>query len=332
MSFMTPMRPTPAAIADPPASAHKAARATPNARMETSRSRAVFKRSRQRLVGMILHLKPPRVGGPSPQKSPNRKHLMTTTAPEPAGIITAALLVIGDEILSGRTKDKNIGHIAEYLTNIGIDLREVRVVPDIEEEIIPALNALRGRYTYLFTTGGIGPTHDDITADSVAKAFGVPIDYDPRAVEIMKERFAATGTEMNEARMRMTRIPAGAELVLNKVSAAPGFRIGNVIVMAGVPSIMQAMLDDVAPKLATGAKMLSETVRADTREGDIGTELGAVAKQHPDVMIGSYPFVDERGPNTNIVVRARAPDKLAAAKAAVEAMLAKVRAPVMRGA
>jgi molybdenum cofactor synthesis domain-containing protein len=255
---------------------------------------------------------------------------MSTTAPEPAGIITAALLVIGDEILSGRTKDKNIGHIAEYLTNIGIDLREVRVVPDIEEEIVSALNALRARYTYLFTTGGIGPTHDDITADCVAKAFGVAIDYDPRAVAIMKERFDQMGTQMNEARMRMTRIPAGAELVLNKVSAAPGFRMGNVIVMAGVPSIMQAMLDDVAPKLATGAKMLSETVRAETREGDIGTELGAVAKEHPDVMIGSYPFVDERGPNTNIVVRARAPDKLAAAKAAVEAMLAKVRPTITR--
>ncbi len=249
------------------------------------------------------------------------------TAPAP---VTAGLLVIGDEILSGRTKDKNIGYIAEYLTNIGVDLREVRVVPDIEEEIIAALNALRARHTYLFTTGGIGPTHDDITADCVAKAFGVTIDYDPRAVAIMKERFDAMGTTMNEARMRMTRIPAGAELVLNKVSAAPGFWIGNVIVMAGVPSIMQAMLDYVAPKLATGAKMLSETVRADTREGDIGTELGLIAKQHADVMIGSYPFMDERGPNTNIVVRARDPDRLAAAKAAIEAMLVRVRPTIAR--
>jgi molybdopterin-biosynthesis enzyme MoeA-like protein len=134
------------------------------------------------------------------------------------------------------------------------------------------------------------------------------------------------GTEMNEARMRMTRIPAGAELVLNKVSAAPGFWIGNVIVMAGVPAIMQAMLDAVAPKLRTGVKMMSETVRADCREGDVGTELGEVAKAHPEVMIGSYPFVDLRGPNTNIVVRARDPARLAAAKSAVQAMLAKVRA------
>jgi molybdenum cofactor synthesis domain-containing protein len=241
-------------------------------------------------------------------------------------IITAGILVIGDEILSGRTKDKNIGYIAEYLTTIGIDLKEVRVVPDDETEIVDALNALRHRYTYVFTTGGIGPTHDDITADCVAKAFGVSIDYDPRVVAMMKERYAGLGTELNEARMRMTRIPRGAELVPNKVSAAPGFWIGNVIVMAGVPSIMQAMLDAAAPKLRTGVKMLSETVRADCREGDIGTELGAVAKAHPDVMIGSYPFTDEvRGPNTNIVVRSRDPAHLAAAKAAVEAMLAAVR-------
>src|SRR6201993_4389245 len=187
----------------------------------------------------------------------------------PKELVTAALLVIGDEILSGRTKDKNIGYIAEYLTAVGIDLAEVRVVGDEEASIVDALNALRHRYTYVFTTGGIGPTHDDITADCVAKAFGVAIDYDPRAVAIMKERFDQMGTTMNEARMRMTRIPAGAELVLNKVSAAPGFWIGNVITMAGVPSIMQAMLDYVAPKLATGAKMLSESVRADCREGDI---------------------------------------------------------------
>jgi molybdenum cofactor synthesis domain-containing protein len=242
-------------------------------------------------------------------------------------IVTAALLVIGDEILSGRTKDKNIGYVAEYLTAIGIDLAEVRVVGDNEAAIVEALNALRRRYTYVFTTGGIGPTHDDITADSVAKAFGVAIGYDERAVAIMSERFAAIGTEMNEARMRMTRIPAGAELVLNKVSAAPGFWIGNVIVMAGVPAIMQAMLDEVAPKLKTGAKMIAETVRANAREGDIGTELGEIAKAHPGVIIGSYPFFDdERGPNTNVVLRARDPTMLATAKAAVEAMLARVTA------
>ena len=243
------------------------------------------------------------------------------------GIVTAAVLVIGDEILSGRTKDKNIGYIAEYLTGIGIDLKEVRVVPDEEPEIVAALNALRTRYTYVFTTGGIGPTHDDITAECVAKAFGVAIDYHPRAVEIMRARIAETGGVMNEARMRMTRIPLGAELVLNKVSAAPGFWIGNVIVMAGIPSVMQAMLEFVTPQLKTGARMLSESVRADCREGDIGTELGAIAKQHPETVMGSYPFMDETGAaNTHVVVRSRDPQKLAAAIQAVEAMLVRVKA------
>ena len=246
---------------------------------------------------------------------------------EASPAVTAAILVIGDEILSGRTKDKNIGYIAEYLTAIGIDLREVRVVPDLEAEIIDALNALRRRYTYVFTTGGIGPTHDDITAECVAKAFGVPIEHDPRAVAVMKARFDAMGTEMNEARMRMTRIPRGADLVANKISAAPGFWIGNVIVMAGVPTIMQTMLDDVAPKLKTGARMLSESVRADLREGDIGSELAEVAKAHADVSIGSYPFFDDtRGPNTNIVIRSRDAQVIARAKDDVETMLRAVKA------
>ena len=247
-------------------------------------------------------------------------------------IVTAGLLVIGDEILSGRTKDKNIGFVAEYLTAIGIDLKEVRVVADEEPEIVAALNALRARYTYVFTTGGIGPTHDDITADAVAKAFGVAIDYHPRAVEILRERLAETGGVMNEARMRMTRVPAGGELVLNKISAAPGFRIGNVIVMAGIPPVMQAMLEYMTPQLKTGAKMLSESVRADCREGDIGIELGAIAKAHPDVIIGSYPFMDEKkSANAHVVMRARDPQKLAAAKAAVEAMLARVHAELSGG-
>jgi len=252
---------------------------------------------------------------------------MADAADGKAEIVTAGLLVIGDEILSGRTKDKNIGYTAEYLTAIGIDLKEVRVVADDEPEIVAALNALRARYDYVFTTGGIGPTHDDITADALAKAFGVSIDYDPRAVEILRTRLSQIGSEMNEARMRMARLPAGAELVLNKVSAAPGFRIGNVIVMAGVPQIMQVMLDEVAPTLRTGARMQSETVRADCREGDIGTELGAIAAAHSGVLIGSYPFWDDkRGGNTHVVVRSRDPQKLAAAKAAVEAMIARVKA------
>jgi molybdenum cofactor synthesis domain-containing protein len=237
-------------------------------------------------------------------------------------IVTAGLLVIGDEILSGRTKDKNIGFIAEYLTNIGIDLKEVRVVADDEVDIVSALNALRARYTYVFTTGGIGPTHDDITADSVAKAFGVGIDHHPEVVSRFKERFQNPG-ELNEARLRMARIPDGAELIQSATILAPGFKIGNVVVMAGVPSIMQAMMDIVAPKLRSGMRMLSESVRANAREGDIGGPLREIANAHPETIIGSYPFLDEdKKPNTNLVVRSRDPDKLAAAMAAVKEMLA----------
>jgi molybdenum cofactor synthesis domain-containing protein len=237
---------------------------------------------------------------------------------------TAAVLVIGDEVLSGRTRDSNSGYIAQYLTNIGIDLKEVRVVADDEAAIVEAVNALRARNTYLFTTGGIGPTHDDITADSVAKAFGVGIDHDPRAVAMLRERFP-NAADLNEGRLRMARIPFGADLIANKVSKAPGFRIENVFVFAGVPSIMQAMLDEVGPTLAAGVKVLSESVRADAKEGDIATPLGAVQKAHPGVASGSYPFVDEGGFNTHIVIRSRDPEALAAAKAAVEAMLAGLR-------
>lgn len=236
-------------------------------------------------------------------------------------IVTAGILVIGDEILSGRTKDKNIGYIAEYLTNIGIDLREVRVVADDEADIIAALDALRHRYTYVFTTGGIGPTHDDITADSVAKAFGVGIDHHPDVVARFRERFK--DHELNEARLRMARIPDGAELIQSATILAPGFKIGNVIVMAGVPSIMQAMMDIVAPKLKSGVRMLSESVRANAREGDIGTPLRAIQAAHPDTIIGSYPFLDENGkPNTNLVVRSRDQSKLDAAMVEVKTMIA----------
>jgi molybdenum cofactor synthesis domain-containing protein len=256
-----------------------------------------------------------------------------TDTPPAQQIVTAAVLVIGDEILSGRTKDKNIGYTADYCTALGIDLKEVRVVSDDESAIIEAVNALRARYTYVFTTGGIGPTHDDITADCVAKAFGVALEFHPEAVAIMKERVAKMGGELNEARMRMTRIPHGAALVHNKVSGAPGFWIGNVITMAGIPAVMQGMLDEVAPKLKTGTKLLSESIRADAKEGDVGTELGAVAKAHPDTIIGSYPFIDEtQGPNTNIVVRARDAAKLAEAKQAIEAMLVTVKSQLDKSA
>src|SRR5919106_3895603 len=166
-------------------------------------------------------------------------------------IVTAAMLVIGDEILSGRTKDRNIGHLADIMTAIGIDLKEVRIVPDEEDEIVAAINALLARYTYVFTTGGIGPTHDDITADSVAKAFSVGIGHHPEVVARFRERWSEQ--DLNEARLRMARVPDGAELIQSATILAPGFKLGNVIVMAGIPSIMQAMMDIISPKLKSGA-------------------------------------------------------------------------------
>jgi molybdenum cofactor synthesis domain-containing protein len=242
-----------------------------------------------------------------------------------ATTVTAALLVIGDEILSGRTKDKNIGYVAEYLTNIGIDLREVRVVSDEEDEIVAAVNALRSRYTYVFTTGGIGPTHDDITADAVAKAFGVPIDVDPRAKAMMLERYKPE--DLNEARLRMARIPQGADLVDNPISRAPGFKIGNVVVMAGVPSIMQAMLDSVAPTLQTGARMVVETIDAGgVPEGLYAEGLGIIAKAHERVTIGSYPSFSVAGFKNQIVVRGKDSAVVAGAVQAVEELLRRLRA------
>ena len=242
--------------------------------------------------------------------------------------ITAALLVIGDEILSGRTKDKNIGYIAEYLTNIGIDLKEVRVVPDEMEEIVEAVNRLRARYTYLFTTGGIGPTHDDITADAVSQALGIPLYEDPRIIAGMLERLKPE--DLNEARRRMARIPVGAEHVVNPISKVPGFKIENVIVMAGVPAIMQAMMDDVAPRLTTGARMMMETVEATgIPEGTYAAALSEIAKAHPDTIIGSYPQFHEGRFRNQIVVRSKDGAALQAALGAVDAML-KTMTPATR--
>jgi molybdenum cofactor synthesis domain-containing protein len=218
---------------------------------------------------------------------------------------TAAVLLIGDEILSGRTKDKNLGFIADYMTALGIDLREARLVPDVEEEIVAALNALRQRYTYVFTTGGIGPTHDDITADAVARAFGVPCEHDPRAVDILLAYFTEMGREPNEARMRMARMPRGASLIANPVSRAPGFQMGNVFVMAGVPKIMNAMMEDVATRLTRGVPMSSKTVEFRGGEGDAAKPLGEIQKAYPSVVIGSYPFQAPDGFATNLVLRSR---------------------------
>ncbi|MGA9850900.1 MAG: molybdopterin-binding protein [Roseiarcus sp.] len=238
--------------------------------------------------------------------------------------VTAAVLVIGDEILSGRTKDRNIGYIAEYLARLGVDVREARVVPDVEDEIVAALDALKGRYDYVVTTGGIGPTHDDITADAVARAFGVPIGEDPRAMAIMMERYLPD--DLTPARRRMARIPEGAELVDNPISKAPGFRIGNVFVLAGVPSVMQAMLDSAVKSMKTGSVMLVETIEAGgVPEGRYGDPLGKIAAQHSDVSIGSYPSYKDGRFSNQIVVRGKDKATVAAARAAVEAMLAPFR-------
>ena len=243
------------------------------------------------------------------------------------GRVTAALLVIGDEILSGRTKDKNIGYIAEYLTAIGVDLSEVRVVSDDEDAVVEAVNALRARNTYLFTTGGIGPTHDDITADCIAKALGVGISHDPRAVALLRERYS-NPEDLNEARLRMARIPHGADLIENPISKAPGFMVENVIVMAGVPAIMQAMLDGVTPKLKTGKTISSVSIDSGgLPEGAYATGLGEVQKTHPGVIIGSYPHFDGQRFINQIVLRSRDEALLDKAKAAVIDLSATLQSP-----
>ena len=226
--------------------------------------------------------------------------------------VTAGLLVIGDEILSGRTKDKNIGFVADHCNQIGICLKEIRVVADDEAAIIAAVNELRRAYTYVFTTGGIGPTHDDITADSISRALGVSIDVDPRAVELLRERYAEA--DLTPVRLRMARIPEGAELIENSVSKAPGFKIGNVIVMAGVPAIMEAMLLEVTPRLKTGPRLLSDSIRVNAPEGQIAAELAACQRAFPDVAMGSYPFFENSRHGTNLVLRSTEMGRLRLAK------------------
>jgi molybdenum cofactor synthesis domain-containing protein len=241
-------------------------------------------------------------------------------------IVTAAMIVIGDEILSGRTKDRNIGHLADVLTAIGIDLKEVRIVADEEAAIVEAVNAVRARYTYVFTTGGIGPTHDDITADSIAAAFTVPCGYDDRAFSMLEAHYAARGMEFTEARRRMARMPQGAAHIDNPISMAPGFVIGNVHVMAGVPAIFQAMLDNVVPTLKGGTKLLSGAVHCPHGEGTIGGPLGEIQKRHPETIIGSYPKYQDGSFWTELVVRARDPETLEAALADVRAMVEAISA------
>jgi len=232
---------------------------------------------------------------------------------------TAAVLIIGDEILSGRTQDTNTSYIARMLGSQGIDLKEVRIVGDKEAEVVAALNALRFRYTYVFTTGGIGPTHDDITADAVAKAFGVGIDYHPDVLAMLGARYKPG--EFNEMRKRMARIPLGAELVRNTASVAPGIHIGNVYVMAGVPAIMRAMMEDILPGLRRGQVVHSATVEACVAEGRVAEALMKIQQDFAELALGSYPYYREDGFGVQLVARGRDAQKVEEAAQAIEKML-----------
>ena len=246
---------------------------------------------------------------------------------------SAAILVIGDEILSGRTQDTNTNYIARFLTSLGIDLKEARVVGDVEEEIVAALNALRARYDFVFTTGGIGPTHDDITADAVAKAFHVGIGYHPEAYALLEARYPPG--EFNDMRKRMARIPHGAALVANAVSGAPGFHLGNVYVMAGVPMVMRAMLEAIALQLPRGEQVQSITVEAAIPEGAIAPGLAALQKEHKDIAIGSYPFYREgtAAPfGAQLVVRGRDAAAVERAALALEDLIRSLGAAPQRQA
>jgi molybdenum cofactor synthesis domain-containing protein len=236
-----------------------------------------------------------------------------------AGVVTAAVLIIGDEILSGRTQDTNLGDIARYLAVHGVDLAEARTIPDDIDEIVAAVNALRARYDYVITTGGIGPTHDDITADAIAAAFGVELYEHPEILAIMQGRW---GAEVNAARRRMARVPRGGELVKNPVQGPPGFLIGNVFVLAGVPAIMRGMLEDVGWRLKGGAKVISRTVLVEgTGEGEIAAPLEVVARAHAAMSLGSYPFFGPQGYGSHLVLRGRDAAELAAAVAELVAAL-----------
>jgi molybdenum cofactor synthesis domain-containing protein len=242
---------------------------------------------------------------------------------------TAAVLVIGDEILSGRTQDTNTGAIARFLGLKGIDLKEARTVGDVQDEIVAALNALRARYDFVFTTGGIGPTHDDITADAVAAAFGVGIGYHAQAYALLEARYGKD--DFNEMRKRMARIPHGATLIENVVSAAPGFHIGNVFVLAGVPAIAHAMLEALAPSLPEGPRVHAVTITAAVAEGRVAEGLAAIQKSHSETAIGSYPFYTEDGGfGVQLVVRGRDAAAVEDAAVAIEAHLRGLGAAAQR--
>jgi molybdenum cofactor synthesis domain-containing protein len=233
--------------------------------------------------------------------------------------LTASILIIGNEILSGRTQDKNIAYLGQNLSAMGIQLREVRIVRDIESEIVKAVNELRAECTYLFTTGGIGPTHDDITSASIARAFGVALIRHPDAERALRAHY--TTDQINEARLKMADVPDGATLIPNAVSTAPGFKIDNVYVMAGVPKIMQAMFDALKPQLQTGAAITSASVTINLAEGAIAQGLADIQARYPDIDIGSYPYYREGGFYTTLVMRSADPTRNESAATEVRAMV-----------
>lgn len=233
---------------------------------------------------------------------------------------TAAMLVIGDEILSGRTRDSNMHHLAKRLTDHGIRLTEARVVADDHAAIVDAVNTLRARHDHLFTSGGIGPTHDDITADAIAAAFGVAITHRADAMALLQAHYDRAGQPFNEARQRMARIPDGAVLIENPISTAPGFSLGNVHVMAGVPSIFEAMLAGLIPTLTGGAPLLSQSLRVNRGEGEIAADFGALAADFPDLSMGSYPFNVNGAHGTNLVIRGTDPARIDAAMTRLAAL------------
>ena len=238
---------------------------------------------------------------------------------------TAAMLVIGDEILSGRTRDTNMHHLATELSKVGIDLREARMVPDAQDHIVAAARALAQNHDHVFTSGGIGPTHDDITADAIAAAFGLRIEVRADARAILTAHYTRSGVELNPARLRMARIPDGAALIENPISAAPGFSVdtlqgGKVHVMAGVPAIFQAMLAGVLPRLTGGAPLLSQSLRIQRPEGEIAGPLGALAARFSDLSLGSYPFVRDGAHGANVVIRGSDAGRVNAGMAALVAL------------
>ncbi|HXV26186.1 MAG TPA: molybdopterin-binding protein [Alphaproteobacteria bacterium] len=246
------------------------------------------------------------------------------TAIDQPGAVTAAILIIGNEILSGRTRDANLPWLAERLNASGIRLMEARVIPDIPEAIVAAVNETRSRFDYVFTTGGIGPTHDDITSQCVARAFGLPLILDEEARARLQRHYPPGG--LNEARLRMAHVPEGARLIDNPISAAPGFQIGNVLVLAGVPAVMQAMFEGIRHRLAGGRTMLSRAIAAYLGEGVIATDLGALQARYEDLEIGSYPFVRQGRFGASFVIRGTEAGRIAACAEELEVIIRRLGA------